>query len=308
VGRLAATLLVLGLLGGTAAAFAVTEHLKLEKSPIFDTRVDKVVSPSCGCHRYPPKISFRLRTGDRISIAIVDSENHVVRSLLPSTFRRGLIRVAWNGRDDAGRPVPDGAYKPRVHLSGQHRTILLPNPIVVDTLAPRITLLFARPSVFSPDGDYRNDYVRIRYRATERSRAMLFANGRLQRRVRQFVARGDVLWSGHVGGLGLPPGVYRLRLRGQDLAGNVGPRTPSVTVRIRYITLGRHVIRVRSGARFAVRVSTDAHRYRWHIGYRTGLVHGRLLRLQAGAPGRYVLVVSERGHRDSAVLLVGSGP
>ena len=43
--RLLPILLVLGLLGGTAAAFAITEGLKLEKSPIGSTHVDKLFSP-----------------------------------------------------------------------------------------------------------------------------------------------------------------------------------------------------------------------------------------------------------------------
>ena len=38
-------MLVLGLLGGTAAAFAVTEGLKLEPSPILSPRIAKVFSP-----------------------------------------------------------------------------------------------------------------------------------------------------------------------------------------------------------------------------------------------------------------------
>ena len=37
-------MLVVALLGGSAAAFAVTERLKLERSPIFGTQVGKVVS------------------------------------------------------------------------------------------------------------------------------------------------------------------------------------------------------------------------------------------------------------------------
>ena len=43
-------LLVLALLGCTAAAFAVTEGLKLEKSPITNTLVDKVVAPDSSTH------------------------------------------------------------------------------------------------------------------------------------------------------------------------------------------------------------------------------------------------------------------
>ena len=100
------------------------------------------------------------------------------------------------------------------------------------------------------------------------------------------------------------PGFYRLRLRAIDAAGNPGPRTPVFTVRIRYIELGRHVIRARTGGRIVVPVSTDARSYFWRIGPRHGRVSGRRLALTAGAAGRYELVVSERGHKARALVVV----
>ena len=42
-------LVVLGLLAGSALAFGVAERLKLEKSPVAGTEVDKVFSPVCRC-------------------------------------------------------------------------------------------------------------------------------------------------------------------------------------------------------------------------------------------------------------------
>ena len=47
--RVLSTLLVVSLLGGTAAAFAVTQGLKIEPSPILAPRIDKVFSPVCDC-------------------------------------------------------------------------------------------------------------------------------------------------------------------------------------------------------------------------------------------------------------------
>jgi hypothetical protein len=64
------------------------------------------------------------------------------------------------------------------------------------------------------------------------------------------------------------------------------------------------VIRARAGGRIVVRVSTDSHFYYWRIGSRHGRVRSRLLVLAAGTPGRYRLVVSERGHRAEALLVV----
>jgi hypothetical protein len=301
LGRFLPALVVVALLGGSAAAFAVTERLKLERSPILSTRVDKVVSPSSG---HPAKIVFRLRTADSVSVSIVDSHRQVIRSLLASRhLRRGRHEFEWYGRDNAGVPVADGVYKPSLHLAGEHRTILMPNPITVDTRPPSIARTGLNLHTFSPDGDYHFDYLRVKYRATEPARAELFANGRLMVLNKKFARSGDVQWNGRADGVSRPPGVYRLQLKAIDEAGNESTPSRAFTVRIRYIDLLKHVIRARSGGEIVVGVSTDAHRYTWRIGPRHGRAHGRLV-LAAGSPGRYRLVVAERGHRASAIVVV----
>jgi hypothetical protein len=298
--RFLPALLVVGLLGGSAAAFAVTERLKLERSPIFGTRVDKSVSPYSGRRAH---IIFKIRKADDLSLAIVDRHDHVVRALISSRpVHRGRKDYKWNGRDDAGKPVLDGTYKPRVHLAHEHRTILLPNPIVVDTKAPHISLVRTSLTTVSPDGDAHHDYLTVFFHSSEPVRAELFANGRLAVKLKSFKA-DSVQW-GRRNGMPTRPGVYRLRLGAIDEAGNAGPRTPVFTVRIRYIELSRRVVDVRTGRKIAVRVSTDAHFYNWRIGSRHGRVRSRRLVLAAGAPGRYQLVVSERGHRASATVVV----
>lgn len=293
-------LLVVLLLGGSAAAFAVTERLKLERSPVLATQVDKVVSPTSG---QSAKIRLRLRKHERLSVVIVDANDHVVRSLGSATHpARRWISVSWDGRDDSGNPVGNGVYRPRLHLA--HRTILMPNPIRVDTTVPKITLSGLNLRVFSPDGDFVRDYLRIRYRASEPVRPVLYANGHLVVKRKVFATAGAFDWTGRADGLPRPAGIYRLQLRGIDPAGNVGPRTTVFDVRIRYIQLARHVIRARAGGRIIVGVSTDAHPYFWRIGPRRGHARGRRLSLAAGAPGRYHLVVWTKGHTDRAFIVV----
>ncbi len=300
--RFLPALLVVALLGGSAAAFAVTERLKLERSPILDTHVDKEVSPAGG---EPARISFRLRKGDRVSLTIVDAKGDVVREVATSRrARKGTVRFTWDGRDDSGSPADDAAYKPRVHLAAAHRTILLPNPIVVDTRKPSIAQRGQSLRVFSPDGDYRLDYLTVGFRASEPVRAVLYANGHLVVKAKRFQTGGSLKWNGRADGLPRPAGRYRLVLRGIDRAGNIGPASRPFHVRIRYIELGRHVLRAHTGGRIVVFVSTDAHRYTWRIGARHGRSKRRRLSLAAGEPGRYVLVVSARGHRDRARIEV----
>ena len=298
--RFLPVVLVVGLLGGSAAAFAVTERLKLERSPIFGTRVDPAVSPYSGRRA---DIIFKVRKADDLSLAIVDRRDQVVRALISSHHvRPGRKDYKWNGRDDSGSPVPQGTYRPRIHLAAEHRTILLPNPIVVDTKAPHISVTRTSLAVVSPDGDARHDYLTIFFKSSEPVRAVLYANGRLAVKLKSFKA--DSLQWGRRNGMPTKPGVYRLRLRAIDEAGNKGPATRPFTVRIRYITLGRHVIRARAGGRITVQVSTDARYYLWRIGSRGGRVRSPRLSIAAGAPGRYQLVVSERGHKARALVVV----
>ena len=302
MGRFLPAVLVVALLGGSAAAFAVTERLKLVRSPIWRTQVSKVVSPGTGRRA---KIDFRLRKADSVSLAIVNAKGKVVRSLIQSHHvGAGPKKFRWDGRDDARVPVPDGLYKPRVHLAGAHRTIVLPNPILVDTKPPTVSLTRLNLRVFSPDGDYRKDYLRVGYRASEPVRPKLYANGHTVVIRKFFRSSAAFDWAGRADGLPRPAGLYRLQLSGIDRAGNEGPKSRVFTIRIRYIALGKKVIRARAGGRIRVRVSTDAHVYRWRIGPRRGRARSRVLSVAAGAPGRYRLVVSERGRRASAVVVV----
>ena len=121
--RLLSTVLVIGLLGGTAAAFAVTEGLKLQRSPITSTQVPlKVFSPVCGCSRRFAPIAFRLRKADRVTVKIENDQGTIVRTLVAGkASARGRFSVSWDGRDDAGNLLPQGSYKPRVHLARAHQ-------------------------------------------------------------------------------------------------------------------------------------------------------------------------------------------
>ena len=69
--------MLLGLLLASAAAFAITEHLKLIKSPIYGPQVPKVFSPVAG----KAVISFKLRHSDSVTVKIVDSHGNVVDTL-----------------------------------------------------------------------------------------------------------------------------------------------------------------------------------------------------------------------------------
>ena len=208
--RLAAIVVVL-LLGGTAAAFVYTQGLKQTKSPIVATKVIKPFSPVCNCPTRTARIAFGLRKPDHVSISILDSGGNVLRTLFTSrAITSGFHSFTWDGRRDDGKLAKDGVYKARVDLDDADRSITLPNRITLDTVPPRITGASPRLS---------KDLLTVYYRVDEPARGLLFVGG--QRVVRTHSTR----LSGK-----MQDGLADLRRRGlsgqvavgaEDLAGNL---------------------------------------------------------------------------------------
>jgi hypothetical protein len=317
--RVAVTGLVLGLLAATTVAFAVTEALKLERSPITRVRASGVVAPTCGCSHAVARLAFRLRRADTLDLVMVDVEDDPVRTLAVGSRRTsGRVVLRWDGRDDDGTVVPDGSYRLRVHLAHDRRTILVPNAVRVDTEPPAVELIGLKPRRISPDGDGRADATTITFRVSERARPLVLVDGAVVH-VGKPVRAGtrEVVWDGKRGHRPLGAGAHSLALAARDTAGNVSSPTESVTFRIRYLRLRESTVRARRGF-LRVHVLTDARAYEWEL-FRRGKP-GRplvaagprrpgpaLLRLPAKVrPGRYVLRVTANGHSDDAVVIVGS--
>jgi hypothetical protein len=222
--------LLLALLAGTTTAFALTEALKLEQSPVSRPRFKSVFSPTCACPRETARLAVRLLDADTIDAVIVDEDGNSVRTLAshePHAPGRTVFR--WDGRDDRGEIVPDGTYRLNLHFAEADRTILIPDTVRVDTRPPTIELVSLEPRRLALGGEG----VTIVVRLTERARPLLLANGEL-------VLRGPVsdpgrtrlTWDGTVEGHLLSPRRYALTLEAQDRAGNVSAPTEAVIVRI----------------------------------------------------------------------------
>lgn len=307
--RLLSTAVLAGLLIATAAAFAVTERLKLEKAPIFGTKISAHISPTCGCAHGKAHILLKFRRRDTVTLTILTADRSLVDTVVDrSPEPRGARVFHWDGHTSDGAVAPDGTYFVEVHLSRQHRTLLLPNPIALDTVPPELTAATPERPAFSPDGDHQSDAVTVRYALSEPAFVQVYFRGRRVVRGRFHRLTGSFSWAGLVGTHRLRPGAYVLDVGSVDLAGNATPiaHRAHVRVTLRYIALAsRHITGVRPGGRIEIGVSTDARRYTWRLGARHGRAHGPLLSLPAPpTAGRYRLVVTERGHSDSATVVV----
>ena len=293
----APTLIVAGLLAATATAFAVTERLKLEDSPVLGTRISALFSPKKG----EARIGFRLRREEDIRLDIVDNQGAVVRRALGTgVFGQAFHQFAWDGRNDAAQIVPDGVYHVQLQLTDEDRTIEFPSTVRVDSTSPAIDDVTIKHRVFSPDGDHRGDQVNVHYTFDEPAYAILYVDGKKVATSFRKKPVGTIQWYGR----GKRPGNYRVALAAQDLVGNVAGSTREFTVRLRYVDLLKHTFKPR-GRILRVRVSTDAKTVRWRLGRTRGNAKPPLIRLPVPSkPGRYTLTVTANGHRARATVLV----
>jgi hypothetical protein len=165
------------------------------------------------------------------------------------------------------------------------------------------------PRVFSPDGDGSSDRVTATYSIDERARATMLVDGRQRVQSKFRSLEGRLVWFGRVNGRVVGPGIYEIRLRAVDRAGNRSPRTRAVPVRVRFVELSRDRIEVVAGRLFSVRVLTDAESYRWLFAGRRGGGRREVLILRApDEPGSYTLYVTVGGRAASAPVEVGEPP
>ena len=257
---------------------------------------------------YVAVVSFRLRKPERVTVDMLNSRGKSVATLVHDVReQKGRVSYTWDGKYEHGTVVPEGRYRPRVRLREHGRTIVLPNPIRVDTTAPTIKATRVFPRVFSPGIDGGHERVAAMFQTDESARAMMLVNG--QRRVlSKFRAtKGRLLWFGIVDGAPVRPGTYRIQLRAFDQAGNRSVSTRSIPVRVLYIEFRRNRVRALAGKRFSVRVVTHARKYRWLFNGKHGSRRKKVLVLRApDTPGRYVLYVSVGRHADRAEIVVAA--
>jgi FlgD Ig-like domain len=317
--RVLTTVTLLGLLVATSAAFAITEHLKLKKSPLFAIQVSAgeaptvhrgqpvVISPVCECATSVARIGFQLRHPDHVTVTIVDSNGHTVATRIDDKLLAGNLaqHVTWDGRTDSGVKVPDGVYYPSIYLGNERHGFQLANKITVDTKPP---MNVSQPTVLKPvllAGPGRS--VAIKYDFDEKGHALVYLGNRLIIVGHKSAQQAKIKWNGRLDHRPLPPGRYVLSIGARDLAGNETPAAgrKEVTVVLSYIEVTPRLISIRSGRPFDVHVETASRHYTWRLGQRHGERRRKTLRLRApSTPGTYRLVVAQNGHTATTVVRV----
>ena len=326
----------------TFAAFFAAQELKSTPPRVQDvTRQSPYFSPNRDGRFDRARISFRLKRTDDVTAVVVDRADDELRVLVDNRRLRAgeRMRLAWDGRDDAGRLVPDGIYRMRLKLRRQGRAVLIPRNVEKDTRPPDIRVTSIGPehvpgAELLPRED--GDPARVTFQAPGRRKEILVY--RTDVRPLRAVFKTPVAleddatswdWDGTVRGRRVAPGTYLVVVRARDRAGNIGSST-AIPPRFEYgqALPGRGGITVRylraqgpaspvvAGGIARVAVESAGARFRWTlrrvgspaVRKRGSGTRSRVVRFAAprGKSGLYVFEVRTRTRRSAAPLIVQS--
>jgi len=325
VARIGATVFAV-LAVATVAAFFVAQKLKTAPTVIAHVTPSTVFSPPLG----PLELGFGIKEDDTLTVEVVNDQGDVVRTLVDDRHQPAYtnVKLRWDGTDDDGHRVPDGAYKVRVLLRDRGRTIELPATYTVDATPPRPVVLRTGPRSAGATGPEilplpGGGDATVRFRAPGSHRQLVvFRTGGPGAPAE--VLREDVprtmrtwRWDGKVHGRYVPVGAYVVVAESRDRAGNLGSSIPLTRaglpqeayarpfpgrggITVRHVGIQPPLTPVTAGHRAAIGVDARGQRYRWALGLpgeqagRRGTTRGTPLRVPTpgGFSGLYRLTVT----------------
>jgi outer membrane protein OmpA-like peptidoglycan-associated protein/flagellar hook assembly protein FlgD len=193
-----------------------------------------VLAISPGTENANQKIKFDISLTfteriEKLILEIRNADDKPVRRFVTNAF---VPQFVWEGKDDAGKNLPDGIYFYDVSVEydygGNPRSDT--RTVRIDRVPPNVGFEFAYMA-FSPNDDGRQDYLPIRIVGERKNDEIFTASFAREtedgdRVVRTYQWRGDELpdelrWNGtDKEGKPVPEGVYRFDFFGRDAARN----------------------------------------------------------------------------------------
>lgn len=308
----------------TIGTFVAAQRLKTEVPVVLRFAANpRNISPNGDDFRDRTRVGFDLSEPATVSFAMIDSQGNVVRQLFKDRRLPGSShdRVTWDGRDDDGKRVPDGAYRMRVVRKDRGRVLDSIKKVIVDTKPPRVSIVSVSPNVISPGVPGAPTKVRIRYRGPLNAapefriwHTDVPGKPRIARRFRSHGSRTGV-WYGTVRGQPTPDGSYAVTVRVRDKAGNlteapVGPlptaraAAPRTGVAVRRLTLQGPSTPVSAGSITVFRVGPVARRFDFAL---SRLGSGALIRKDVRRGARLRVKIPADAHTGIYLVRVRAG-
>ncbi len=265
-------------------AFFVSQRLKQSPRVVRALTITSEFSPNGDNRRERASIRFQVKESDDVAVRIIDANGDAVRTLLDDrrVAAGKRVQLFWDGRADDNATVPDGAYRVRVTLRDAGRSAVFAQEIRVDTTPPKPLVFVTSPGGGGPAVVQPGDPVTFRFTGPLRLPARVFVfktDEGGSKLVTQFRGRPGarvLQWSGRIGGLPAPPGLYVIAVKLRDRVSNAAyspilrpaapgdPRgRPGVTVRRLGVTAP--VEPTRAGQRAVFQIQSFDRPYRWQI-------------------------------------------
>ena len=114
---------------GLDQAYSLAASVSLAGAPVGVDEVTAAAGGASGQTIHPnpfpgsTTISYRIPQSATVDLTVFDVRGRQVRTLERGAAREaGAHRVAWDGRDDAGRPLPAGVYFSQLEAGGVRST------------------------------------------------------------------------------------------------------------------------------------------------------------------------------------------
>jgi hypothetical protein len=219
-------------------------------------------SPNADGSREVARVAVRLNEASVVTVEIQDRSGKRWKGLIDAQRPKEMVRLAWDGTDDTGNPVPDGRYVVSLRARAGKKRWNASKVLVVDRIAPPLGNLGVQSAALAGPGDGE---CRVAATALDRGELSIEASpsagtAPVARFGPKIVRAGETAlwnWDGkRADGGPTPPGLYTIRATLTDVPKNRSEQ--SATCWVGHLVGTAIPARPTLGARVGIRLQDTA--------------------------------------------------